>query len=238
MVKKLLITVVAFLSMISSACSPQGPSEQFLRAQAVKLVSEHGSCSGEQVKAPSGKTYILTAGHCRVLEKDGKITAIDSEGHSLERSIIAEDQNSDLLLLEGLPSRSGLTVGKSVRMGEEVRTFTHGGGMDTYKTQGELIQVSEVKILRDFIISDEDAAKCTTAPKYKIEEIPFFMGIKVKACIMDLMEYASTAAIIPGSSGGEVVNANGQLIGVASAGGDGFNYFVTLKDIQKFLAGY
>lgn len=75
------------------------PDSYFL-ARAFKLQSAHGSCSGEQVRAPSGKDYILTAAHCRILDDgSGSIQARDEQGRESMHRIIAEDPNSDLLLL-------------------------------------------------------------------------------------------------------------------------------------------
>ena len=80
-------------------------------------------------------------------------------------------------------------------------------------------------------ISTLDDLMTCIMPKYKI--FPDFIGL---ICGMDTMESSTTATIIPGSSGGMVVNKNGELVGVASATNGFFGYVVRLKDIQKFLA--
>ncbi len=214
-----------------------GPSEKSIRDKVVKLSGEHGMCSGEQVKAPSGDMYILTAGHCRTLEKDGSILVTKEDGTQLRRNVIAEDPNADLLLLEGLPNVEGLSIADNSYRRQDVRTFTHGRNFDTYKTSGVLIQQQKIQILNSIILDEKDEAACKD-PKYKIMEVPIFFGFTIKACLLDVEEMATTAMIVPGSSGGAVVSNAGELVGVVSAGGDTFGWLVPLSAIHVFLAGY
>ena len=217
--------------------SCKGRSESWLRHRSVKLTSGRGGCSGEQVRSPHGEDYILTAGHCKVLEVDGSINVTDEDGTKITRRVIAEDPNSDLLLLEGLPGVRGIDIADSSYAKEHVRTFTHGSLMDTYKTEGELVQNKQVDVIVGMITNSEEAAACVSKPKNIIYQMPppfdFFT-----ACIMSTMETVSTAPIVPGSSGGMVVDDSGKLVGVASASDEHFYYFVRLQDIKAFLSGY
>lgn len=212
-------------------------SESYIRARSVKLISSRGGCSGEQVRSPHGDDYILTAGHCRVLEVDGMITVVDADGNKLNRKVLAEDPASDLLLIEGLPGLKGLDIADSDFAGEHVRTFTHGKLMDTYKTEGELIQKAYVDILLSFIDSPETAIACSSKSKNTVVQMPFPFDM-VSACVLHVKETVSTAKIVPGSSGGMVVDDSGKLVGVASASDEHFYYFVSLSDIQQFIQGY
>lgn len=203
----------------------------------VKLTSEKGSCSAEQVRAPSGVDYILTAAHCRILEQDGMIHATTEDGRQLDRRIIAEDPKSDLMLLEGIPGMQGLDIASKNRAGQHVKTFTHGAGLATYKTEGEIIQDQKLKIIIDVIANAEDEKKCDSQPKYK--KIDLDLGwFKAKVCILDVEETITTAMVVPGSSGGMVVDDSGDLTGVVSAGGNGFGALVRLQDIKAFLSNY
>lgn len=223
---------------IFSAWCVSGHSDSYIRDRVVKLRSEHGECSGEQVQAPSGQSYILTAGHCRELADEGGTFTVHTEsGAIIKRKIIAEDPSSDLLLVEGLPGVKGLSIAGWAGQQEQVRTFTHGADMDTYKTEGVLIEVKEVTIPIELIASDEEIKACTSQSKFKAVDIDTIFG-PMKMCAMSVMEVATTAMIVPGSSGGAVVNSNGDLIGVVSAGGDGFGFLVRLSDVHAFLAGY
>lgn len=211
-------------------------SEAHLRDRSVMLVSKLGSCSGEQVRAPSGIDYILTAGHCGVLAVNGSIEVITESGKHLQRRVIAEDPKSDLLLLEGLPSLKGLEIANKSERFQHVRTFTHGKGMKTYKTEGELIQDDHLDVILSLMGEEGSADKCDM-PKQKIEEIEVFI-FKLKACCLSVDETITTALIVPGSSGGMVVDDGGKLVGVASASAGPFGALVRLKDIRKFLTAY
>lgn len=226
---------IGLLAVVVWAATANAPDdEQWLRQRSVKLVSDHGSCSGEQVRATSGVDYILSAGHCSVLKDEaGNIKVITESGKELSRRVIAEDPNSDLLLIEGLPGLKGLPLAKSVTVSQHIRTFTHGGGLDTYKTEGELIQDQKVKILISPIFSEDDREACAKLPKYRIADLGF-----VQACALDVMETVSTASIIPGSSGGMVVDDSGELVGVVSASDGKMGYFVRLSDIRTFVNSY
>jgi S1-C subfamily serine protease len=230
-----LAAVTAGLLVIANSCGTK--SESWLRSRVVKLSSAKGMCSGEQVRATSGVDYILTAGHCRAMEVDGKITVTDAEGNKIQRKIVAEDPNSDLLLLEGLPNMKGLDIANSDQLTEHVRTFTHGANMATHKTEGEIIQAKQVDIPLKLLQNEEEIKECESMPKYSVLEIQSFFG-PLTVCAMEVFETASSATIVPGSSGGMLVNDDGQLVGIASCTDGQFGYFVTLHDIQKFLSGY
>jgi hypothetical protein len=224
------IVFIALFVLILNACSP---SDQYFRDRTVMLKGKHGACSGEQIVAPSGENYILTAAHCRDIAVDGSMTVIMESGASLQRKVIAEDPNSDLLLLEGLPGTEGLRIAKSYRMTQEIRTFTHGARMDTYKTEGVLVQKTKVEIPMYDIQTPEQEEACSSAPKTKPID-----GLFGRFCLFSSDEVVTTAMIVPGSSGGMVVDSSGRLVGVVSAGGGGFGYLVPLEAIHAFLEAY
>lgn len=229
--------LLIFMLMCSLGMRAYHRSDYYSKSKSVKLELEgFGQCSGEQIVAPSGHTYILTAAHCKELRGDkNSITVSTEDGTKLERAIIAEDLKSDLLLLEGIPDKGGLSIADSSYQGQHVRTFTHGHGFPTYESQGALVGNSHVHVMLG-IIGINYMGSCKGA-KYKIIDIDAGFMV-VQACTLDVEETASTAFIVPGSSGGMIVNDSGELVGVVSAGDGVFGYFVKLSDIQDFLEGY
>lgn len=231
MKKSLLLLLFA---VFFSGCHP---SEAYLKSRVVKLQSIRGSCSGEQVRAPSGVDYILTASHCKVLEVDGSIDTVTEDGRVLSRRIIAEDPNSDLMLLEGLPNLQGIDMASASFPGEHIKTYTHGRGLDTYKTEGFIIQRRKIQIDLFIIDHDEKNEEDCKMPKHRIYEGGGFFGV-FEICSMVVEEEFITAMVVPGSSGGLVVDNGGYLVGIVSAGSGEFGLIVPLKEIRSFLNNY
>lgn len=182
-----------------------GPSksDDYIRHQVVRLYSDEGSCSGEFVRAPSGKTYILTAGHCRLLIHEGVIKVRDEDGRESEQPVLDQDSQSDLMLLSAPNNHPGLDLAQESHRFEDVRSFTHGSNLDTFETRGQIVQERD------------------------IDGVPE---------VADAPQTITTAWIVPGSSGGPVVDPSGDLIGVVSVSAGPFSGLVRLVDIKRFLA--
>ena len=230
-ISKKMIAAVAAVALYF-IFSHKSPSDQELRSKVVQLEGNGSLCSGEQVRAPSGIDYVVSAAHCGHLATNGSILVKTEDGRQMERRVIAEDIFSDLLLIEGIPNMKGLDIAQSSYNGEPVRTLTHGRGFPTYETKGILIASKKIKVPLFDIMSPEDEIKCNL-PKHKIDENWFG-----KSCMLNVSEMATTALIAPGSSGGMVIDMSGKLVGVVSAGDSVFGYMVTLDDIHRFLANY
>lgn len=230
-IKKLIAVGIIALALIIAR--PHGPSNKEIMSKVVQLQGNGSLCSGEQVRAPSGVDYILSAAHCAHLATDGSIEVKTEDGRKMKRRVIAEDPMSDLLLIEGLPNLKGLDIAESVHRGQAVRTFTHGRGFATYETTGVIIEDKRIAVSVFDIMDDKALAKCKSMPKYVVDQGWFGMS-----CMLNVSETATTALVAPGSSGGMVLDASGKLIGVVSAGDSTFGYLVTLDHIKSFLANY
>jgi len=231
---KKFIAIIMSISMALGFLSINPRNDNYIRDRIVLLTSDTGSCTGEQVRAPSGTDYILSAAHCIGLAKNGYITVTTERGRVMQRRVIAEDVRSDLLLIEGIPNLKGLPIAKSSKRGDKVTTFTRGSGMPTYKTEGVIITDQLIRVGIKSIDTEQDIIECESMPKNKVYIGDFGLG----TCVLVVYETVSTALIVPGSSGGAAFNEARELIGVASATNGKFGFFVRLKDIQNFIKNY
>ena len=238
---KKLITLLVVLSLtLFTACSSLSLRGNSPSDSAIQLFSEHGSCSGTQIEAPSGEKYILTASHCEPLIQDGVIMA-RVDGHAaIPRRVIQISDTTDLMLLEPMPGIPALPIAKQEpKIGDELWAYTHGRAFRTYESTGKYIDFKKVTILAFPISSDEDMEKCTSKPKYKVVEVSVMGIFTMQACAMNIDAYISLMyGIAPGSSGGMVLNSKDELTAVAFAGDNTFAMFVSLKDIRAFLSSY
>lgn len=224
--------VLFLLGLLLFGCAKHERIEP--KSRIVKISNGGSMCSGEQVEAPSGQSYILTASHCKhIADKDG-FTVITEDKKTLKRKLVAEDPKSDLILIEGLPGVQGIPIAKDSYFGQRIRTLTHGNNLDTYETRGELVERQFLQVPIDEITSPESEKACSSMPKYSVINL----GIFGKLCVMSIYETISTAMVVPGSSGGAVLNSKDELVGVVSTGNPPFSGFVALGDIKAFLSNY
>lgn len=191
-----------------------------------------GTCTAVDVIAPSGKVYLLTAAHCRLmrLRTGMKTYMVEREGRISKSKIIAIDTDADLMLMES-DAKTGLDIAKYTRLHEKVHTMTHGGGHASYRTDGELLEDAPITYGL-FIIKDEAMeAQCKVGKAYTAQDVLFG-----RMCILSIINTLSTARAIPGSSGGPVMNAAGELVGIVSGKDeDDISGFVRLSDIKRFM---
>lgn len=228
MISFVVLLAVAFC--VGAHRSAVKSSDLYIRDRVVKLTGGGIQCTGIVIEAPSHKSYILTAAHCRPMVKSGKITAITEDGEVNIVDFIAEDPASDLMLLGGIQDLDGIEVGEFEYNYQPVHTLTHGAGKPTYRTDGMLLEAAQSQVAVYRISSDDERKACQS--QFKLEIMDSFWG---EMCIMSTVQYSSTADIVPGSSGGPVLNNNGDLVGIVSAYDGKFSYFVTLRDIRSFL---
>lgn len=227
-------SILIFIVIFSVAHALNRHSNSYLRDRVLLLYSPVGTCSAVQVVAPSKAVYTMSAGHCRVLaDEEGMIMASDEHDTKYKLHVIQEDPNSDLLLLTA-PNSKYVILAKDVYSHELIHTMTHGGGFPSYRTDGEVLENRLVNIPLFPIEDIEDEQKCSRYPKQSVEPMMFS---DEKLCFLRVYELHTDAFVLPGSSGGAVVNAKNELVGIVSASyGNDISALVMLSDIKRFLA--
>lgn len=224
---------IMFLIVAGMMGGNSGPkTEDWIRKRVVQLDSVTGNCSAIQVHADNNKDYLLTAAHCKPLELGGKIMGIFDGKAPKFYKIIKEDDESDLLLLEGEKDLRGVDIAEHESNREAVFTLTHGKHLKTYRTDGIIVDEIKVNIPVYKILTANDKSECIDKMKYGIEKDDSDGSMW---CMLRVPETVSTAFIVPGSSGGAVLNSDGELVGIVSAMSEGFAFFVTLQDIRRFV---
>lgn len=232
------LTLLMILGLYSAAMLVPWKNKPPVKNEVVKIYSKLGSCTGVEVRGfLTGNIYTLTAGHCDALfigddhDQNVPVYAQTQDGEVIRIYEILEDPKSDLMLLTSAGNDS-MPVAKKVIYGEHIYTLTHGAGFPAYRTDGELLQKAQVVVGLFPLNSDLADKWCSSMSKYvKTADI---LGLPV--CALDVQENYATAWIVPGSSGGPMIDDDNHLIGIATATGGQFSAWVTLEDIQRFLA--
>jgi hypothetical protein len=215
-------------------------SDDYARDRVVLLKGKHGQCTGVQVRAASGLVYTLTAAHCEAILEDGQAESTLENGATKTVIEIEVDRTADLMLMTAVSS-DYLPVAGDVHRYDHVHTMTHGNGLPTYRTDGTALKDDDILIMLFPINTVEDLEKCQENPTQEMSPITpqQILGGEIPVCLKRLHSMVATAQVIPGSSGGPLLNEENQIIGIASASAPGspISFFVTLEDIHKFLAG-
>ncbi len=111
-----------------------------LNKSIVMLKNNVGACTGFQIEAPSGKDYLITAGHCLILaEAYNTISVTTEDGAQVRSRVIALDASADLLLLEAVPNLRGFKIASADAPGEIVRIIGHGYALPLWEVDGKII---------------------------------------------------------------------------------------------------
>lgn len=116
-------------------------SDQYVRERTVMLLNEDGSCTGVQIKAPSGKVYVLTALHCAGPEEtEMRIISEHGRDEGLAKIIDRADVH-DLMLVESI-DQNFVVVAEHAKTHDHIRSFGHAYMMPSIKSEGEIVMGS------------------------------------------------------------------------------------------------
>lgn len=122
----------------------------------VKLEGNLRQCTAFQIEAPSGREYLLTAGHCVALTDDkGSITVELENGDKIQRKLISLSGSTDLLLLEPVPGLRGFNIAQEAYRGEETHILGHGWGLPTWEVDCRLVGNMDILDWNETVCSQE-----------------------------------------------------------------------------------
>ncbi|MBW3086674.1 hypothetical protein KEM60_02903 [Austwickia sp. TVS 96-490-7B] len=157
-----------------------------------------GVCAGSGVLL-SADGYVLTNYH--VVEGTTRLTAtLSATGGKFDAKVVGTDQSRDVALLK-LQDAKGLTPMKvapeGAKVGQPVTAIGNGGGQDTLFSVSGTVQQLDEKVQ----IAAENGAK------------PHTLSGMIR----------TNAAVVPGYSGGPMVDARGDVVGISTAASLGGN---------------
>lgn len=206
-----------------------------------------GGGTGFAVKAPSGRTFILTNDHVCESSKDGTLLATDDKGGSNVMAILERSNITDLCLLTAPINVKGLEIAKDKPvLGQKLMAVGHPALYPLVVSYGVMVIEQNESVVLNKMSSYLDGT--CNLPKNKIEYMSKFnmsrdleypeyeKGYFCEA--ITKLAYQTTITILPGNSGSPLLNMYGKVVGVIFANNASHAFWgsaVSLHDIKEFL---
>jgi S1-C subfamily serine protease len=220
-----------------------------------------GGGTGFLVKAPSGKTFIVTNRHVCDDSKDGSMwVTVDGMTQDRKLKILKKSDQADLCLMEPIPGIEGLDIGDTPAVGDDVIYIGHPRLQARTYVSGELVGTKIETVIRGQVGKEISEAECKASkdsyiadtyeiylilrrlardvtPTQSIESL-FKTSNKVTVCYERGQAYVTTLDVYGGASGSPMVNVYGEVVGVIYAGEQGqWGYAVILAELKQLLKG-
>ncbi len=184
--------------------------------------------TGFEVRSPnSGRVYTITNGHVCAIAVNGLVAAhVPGTERTINIRVLEVSDTTDLCLLEGLPSASGLTLAQSFKEGDAITSIGHPYLRPLQAAQGYIISIEDIQILEAEKMVDE----CTGPSRQVVEGI----------CIRTVRAITTNMRIFPGNSGSPTFNDDGDVVGVVFAGDTNTQHgdLIPLQEVRDFLSVY
>jgi hypothetical protein len=193
----------------------------------VSIETDKGVGSGFFVD-PEG--HVLSAAHVVANTKEITVTTSDGKRYGAKIEALADTMDLVKLKLEDFDATKNLKYvqlrnSSKLERGEKVYAIGHPHGSDlAYLSPGEF--GGKLKVY-DLVNKDKLAINFKTMTQAEKVEL-------VQALSTDVV--ATNAHVEPGNSGGLLVDAKGELVGVAQTGHISASYYRTVEDVRNFLA--
>lgn len=219
---------VLLFSIIAAGCGKPTPAEVYVTVKdsvaRVWLPEMNGGGSGFVVKAKSGRLYIATNAHVCGTEGATLIVEIADTGVKYVETAVFVSVEQDLCLITLTDQRyEPLKIGKAPLRGEAVYTVGHPflNGLTIFS--GHVVDHTSVEVAYD----DEG---CEGGHF----ERTFFGPV----CVREMLAMNVTAQSNPGNSGGPLLNADGEVVGIVFAGGRAGNFALYPERLKEILRGF
>lgn len=128
-------TCLTMLAIMSSSGEPPDLSKSI-----VMLEGNGMTCTGFELKAPSGRDYLVSAGHCMELSDSQGLISVHTEyGATVQRRILAFTPKADVMLMDPVPGLPPLQLAPLYWYGEKVYITGHGQSLPLWTVSGNIV---------------------------------------------------------------------------------------------------
>lgn len=216
-----------------------------------------GGGTGFYVKSNKGQTYILTNRHICSIKLNENLKIVPrkgpNKGKPIPAKIIEISTNSDLCLIESPDDTTGLSIAKSLDIGDSISYAGHPRLQPLTMTTGEAVGYDNITVFVGIVGRDMSRKDCEKNKDMRIEYmvLPNFISssdkinvqnfslVPTQVCFQQSSALVTTFMVYPGASGSPIVDSLGKLVGVIYAGpsGGGWGWGVSLIKIKNFMLG-